>query len=252
MCSAPTSPQAKESVVVFSGFVTPERIGSYGDLFRQKILDGVKIRCVTRPPQYNGSIPPERGKETLDALEGIGVVVDCRRDIHQKIAIVDGQVVWFGSLNPLSHTARTDEIMMRALAPGFASEIARQIAVRTVRRDGGGESAAVQGENPRCGKCGGQTFYFWSIRRQRPFFACEAECDWLQDATSTATGRHPRQPTDDLPAVGPPCPKCGQVTRRRQGRHGSFYGCSRYPKCDGTINAGKRLTNLMTGDGDTE
>jgi len=117
--------QVKESVVIFSGFVTPERVGSYGDLFRQKILEGVKIRCVTRPPRYNGSIPPERGKEALDALEGIGVVVDCRRDIHQKIVIVDDQVVWFGSLNPLSHTARTDEVMMRTLAPGFASELSR-------------------------------------------------------------------------------------------------------------------------------
>jgi hypothetical protein len=32
--------QARESVVIFSGFVTPERVGSYGDLFRQKILEG--------------------------------------------------------------------------------------------------------------------------------------------------------------------------------------------------------------------
>ncbi|MGH9552173.1 MAG: AAA domain-containing protein, partial [Terriglobales bacterium] len=206
--------QGKESVVVFSGFVTPERIGSYGDLFRQKILDGVKMRCVTRPPKYNGSIPPERGKEALDALEGIGVVVDCRRDIHQKIAIIDGQVVWFGSLNPLSHTARTDEIMMRALAPAFASELARQVAIRAVKRDRDGESLATKGENPRCGACGGRTFYFWSNRLRRPFFACEAECGWVRDATSTTAGRDGQQPTDDLPAEGPPCPKCGQPTQR--------------------------------------
>jgi DNA polymerase III delta prime subunit len=229
--------QAKASVVIFSGFVTPERVGSYGDLFRQKILEGVKIRCVTRPPKYNGSIPPERGKEALDALEGIGVVVDCRRDIHQKIVIVDDQVVWFGSLNPLSHTAKTDEVMMRALAPGFASELARQIAIRTVKRDDGGKSAAVQSENPRCGKCGGRTFYFWSNRLRRPFFACEADCKWVQDATSAAAGRQPQQPTDDLPAEGPPCPQCGQTTRRRWGRRGPFYGCSRYPKCGGTVSA---------------
>ena len=227
--------QAKGSVVVFSGFVTPERIGSYGDIFRQKILDGVKIRCVTRPPQYNGSIPPDRGKEALDALEGIGVVVDCRRDIHQKIAIVDGRVVWFGSLNPLSHTARTDEIMMRVHAPRFASELARQVAIRALKRDDD-ENPAAQGENPRCGKCGGRTFYFWSNRRQRPFFACEAGCDWVEDATGTAARRYLQQPMDGLPADGPPCPKCGESTQRRQSRYGVFYPCSR-PKCDGKMTA---------------
>ncbi len=230
--------QAKTSVVIFSGFVTPERVGSYGDLFRQKILEGVKIRCVTRPPQYNGSIPPERGKEALDALEGIGGVVDCRRDIHQKIVIIDGRVVWFGSLNPLSHTARTDEIMMRVLAPGFASELARLVAISAFKRRDDGENAAAQGENPRCGKCGGRAFYFWSNRLRRPFFACETGCDWVQDATSAAAGRHPQPPTGDLPADGPPCPKCGETTRRRLGRHGAFYGCSRYPQCDGTMSVG--------------
>lgn len=202
--------QAKASVVIFSGFVTPERVGSYGDLFRQKILDGVKIRCVTRPPQYNGSIPTERGKEALDALEGIGVVVDCRRDIHQKIAIVDGRIVWFGSLNPLSHTARTDEIMMRVLAPGFASELARQVAISAVKHHAAEESKLAQAENPRCGKCGGRTYYFWSNRLQRPFFACESGCDWVHEATGAAMGRQPRQPTDNLPDDGPSCPKCGQ------------------------------------------
>ena len=71
--------QARSSVVVFSGFVTPERVGVYGDLFRSKILEGVKFRCLTRPPQYNGSIPVDRGREALDYLEGIGVAVDRRR-----------------------------------------------------------------------------------------------------------------------------------------------------------------------------
>jgi hypothetical protein len=222
--------QAKVSVVIFSGFITPERVGSYGDLFRQKILEGVKIRCVTRPPQFNGSIPG--GKEALDAFEGIGVVVDCRRDIHQKIAIIDGRTVWFGSLNPLSHTARTEEIMMRVVAPGFASELANQVAINTPRRHGEGENAASR-ENPRCDTCGGRTYYFLS-RRRVDLFKCEAGCEGVQNATSAAGGRHG---PDNFPPDGPFCPKCAQPTRLRWSRYGAFYGCSRYPQCDGKMNA---------------
>jgi DNA polymerase III delta prime subunit len=239
--------QARSSVVIFSGFVTPERVASYGDLFRRKILEGVKFRCVTRPPQYNGSIPVDRGREALDYLEGIGVAVDCRREIHQKIAIIDSKVVWFGSLNPLSHTARSEEVMMRAVASGFASELARQVAIRGARRDADGQNAAM-GENPRCGNCGHRTYYFFSRRKNRAFFACEKdECDWLQDASSPRSN-HAAGQTDNLPREGPPCPKCAGKTGRRQGPYGPFYSCSRYPACDGKMNARQAVEIMASAD----
>jgi DNA polymerase III delta prime subunit len=239
--------QAKSSVVIFSGFVTPERVGSYGDLYRRKILEGVKFRCVTRPPQYNGSIPFERGKEALDALEGIGATVDCRREIHQKIALIDSKIVWFGSLNPLSHTARTEEIMMRAVAPGFASELARQVAIRGTRREADGQHSTM-GENPRCGNCGYRTYYFFSRRKNRAFFACEKnDCDWLQDANSAASYRDAGR-TGNLPQEGPPCPKCKSKTRHRQGPYGPFYSCSRYPTCDGKMNIQQAMEILAADD----
>lgn len=37
-------------------------------------------------------------------------------------------------------------------------------------------------------------------------------------------------------AGSPSCPKCGSSMRRRSGRYGQFWGCSRYPKCRGTRN----------------
>lgn len=34
----------------------------------------------------------------------------------------------------------------------------------------------------------------------------------------------------------PSCPSCGSPMRRRSGRYGRFWGCSRYPRCRGTRN----------------
>ena len=242
--------QAQSSIVIFSGFVTPERVASYGDLFRQKILDGVKVRCVTRPPQYNGSIPPDRGREALDALEGIGVLVDCRREIHQKIAIIDGKVVWLGSLNPLSHTTRTEEIMMRVLSPSFASELARQVQIRSTRQDDDDQNIVIIGENPRCGNCGHRTYYFRSQKKGQPFFACESGCNWLQDANSIAADWNQQGQSGHLPQRGPACPSCGKKTRRQQGRFGPFYGCTG-SKCDRTMNI-RQATELMLNNSDSE
>ncbi|MGR4868232.1 DNA topoisomerase III [Variovorax sp. LARHSF232] len=33
----------------------------------------------------------------------------------------------------------------------------------------------------------------------------------------------------------PPCPQCGAPMRRRTGKNGSFWSCSRYPDCKGTL-----------------
>ena len=37
-------------------------------------------------------------------------------------------------------------------------------------------------------------------------------------------------------ASTPTCPSCGSSMRRRSGRYGKFWGCSRYPTCKGTRN----------------
>ncbi|SMG55341.1 DNA topoisomerase III [Cedecea sp. NFIX57] len=38
------------------------------------------------------------------------------------------------------------------------------------------------------------------------------------------------------PPVTPPCPVCGGITRKRQGKQGVFYSCTRYPECKGMAN----------------
>lgn len=35
------------------------------------------------------------------------------------------------------------------------------------------------------------------------------------------------------------CPKCGASMYLREGKYGKFYGCSNYPKCNGTRKISK-------------
>ena len=105
---------SRESVVIFSGFVTARRVAVLRDLFELKIKQGVRVRCVTRPPQLNGSLDPAMGRKALDSLESVGCIVDCRARIHQKVVLIDKSTVWHGSLNFLSHAHRGDEMMITA------------------------------------------------------------------------------------------------------------------------------------------
>ncbi len=230
--------RAKKSVVIFSGFITLDRVAAYGDLFRAKVAEGVAIRCVTRPPRFNGSMAPEASKQALDALESNGAVVDCRREIHEKVVLIDNEIVWSGSLNVLSHTARTDEFMTRANSPLYAEQVAAFLSNRAGMSPAAAAATVAEAENPRCPHCGSRTYY--SDGRYGPYYSCENEdvCGWRESARGQR--RQPGHESSDLPKDGPPCPLCGSATRLRHGRFGAFYGCVRYPNCNGKANATAR------------
>jgi hypothetical protein len=225
---------AKSSLAIFSGFVTRQRVASYGDLLRRKISEDVAIRCVTRPPRLNGSIPVDQGKQALDALEGLGCVVDTRSQIHEKVVIIDERIVWFGSLNLLSHTARTDEMMMRIDNPAVALQVAIFMARKRVSSTESGEGLSVTKENPACPLCKSRTSY--SRGPYGAYWSCES-CTWknsidkpiLLNPNSIGDSR-PRNVTN-----APKCPKCGKRMEQRTGPFGPFYGCSAYPKCNGKL-----------------
>jgi ssDNA-binding Zn-finger/Zn-ribbon topoisomerase 1 len=230
-CPADMS-RAKKSVVIFSGFVTLERVGQYVDLIRAKRAEGVAVRCVTRPPRFNGSMTYDLSRGALDALEAAGAVVDCRRDIHEKIVLIDNRIIWSGSLNPLSHTSRTDEFMARAESQHYAEQVAGFLSKKPWSSSSAAAASVAQPENPRCPRCGRRTYF--ADGRYGPYFSCEDEvCGWRQKVgngnlrNADGAAEHPEE--------GPPCPNCQKPTRLRNGAYGPFYGCTGYPKCNGIV-----------------
>lgn len=45
----------------------------------------------------------------------------------------------------------------------------------------------------------------------------------------------------------PDCPKCGSPMRLRSGKKGQFWGCSKYPNCNGTRDVGDADDNATNG-----
>jgi hypothetical protein len=179
---------AQRSIVIFSGFITQERVAQLADLLRAKISNGVGVRCVTRPPRRNGSIPESNGRAALRALESIGVAIDLRNEIHEKVVLVDERIAWLGSLNPLSHTDRTSELMVRVSDEAIAEQVAKLLSVcRTSGRAAANFSVACA-ENPRCDNCGSWTVYI--LGRYGPFFGCESDgCSWKIDLNRVSQAR---------------------------------------------------------------
>jgi len=235
---------AKKSIVIFSGFITTKRVASYGEIFRARISEGIKIRCVTRPPEDNGSMSQEFSKDALDSLEHIGCAVDTRKNLHEKIIVVDDEIVWTGSLNPLSHTSASTEIMMRIESKELSKQISSFLSLYKVKPEES-EGSLLHKENPNCQKCNSRSTYI-KQGRYGPYWRCESLCGWTQSFNNSNSYEKEKESISNSKKSSEKhlgksevCPECGGAMVVRSSRYGDFWGCKRYPKCKGTVKIQK-------------
>ncbi|MEL6427933.1 MAG: AAA domain-containing protein [Planctomycetota bacterium] len=162
----------RTSIVIYSAFFTPKRVASYADLFREKLAQGVSIRCVTRPPSRNGSMDADEGAATLKHLMELGVSVDARHNVHEKVAVVDQETVWVGSLNLLSFGGRSQEMMVRATGVALAREVLVGLSLTPGRAANDEGAWAAAQEVAACTACGGLLGYY-AKAKHGPCFRCE-------------------------------------------------------------------------------
>ncbi len=103
----------KEEVIIESPFITSERMNIFRVLFSNLIKKGVKIYLFTRDPREHEPMMAIQSELEISNFERIGVqTLLCSGNHHRKLAILDREILWEGSLNILSE-AIGREIMRR-------------------------------------------------------------------------------------------------------------------------------------------
>ena len=105
--------RAKHEVVIESPFITRERMNMMAPIFKKLVKRGVKAYVMTRDPQEHQPPYAEQSEDEIRHFEQIGVqVLICLGNHHRKLAMIDREILWEGSLNILSHI-KSREIMRR-------------------------------------------------------------------------------------------------------------------------------------------
>src|SRR5690606_27367808 len=112
--------------VIFSPFATGGGTRRWVDSLRAALTRGVRVRILTRPPEEFGGGSTDEVAELIQALRGLGITVDLRARMHEKIAILDGRILWHGSLNILSHRD-THESMLRLESAAACQQLSRYV-----------------------------------------------------------------------------------------------------------------------------
>lgn len=101
------------SMIIYSPFMTENRISILLPYFYTAIAQGKKIVVITKPLKERSKSELEQYKKCEDGLLNVGVSILHKTMMHEKTILVDDEIIWNGSLNALSYTGNTGEIMER-------------------------------------------------------------------------------------------------------------------------------------------
>ena len=104
--------EAKREVIIESPFITASRLDTFKLLFEKLVKKGVEIIIITKDPQELDLLLSEQSEAGIRYFESLGAQVLLCEGHHRKLAMVDRNILWEGSLNILSQT-HSREFMRR-------------------------------------------------------------------------------------------------------------------------------------------
>ena len=113
---------ATREILIVSPFVTKRRVLQMLELIRVALDKKVKVTILTRPATDFKDKPVL--EDILALLKKAGINLVLKSNIHQKFAVIDQRIVWYGSINLLSF-GRAEESIMRLNSPNIATELIR-------------------------------------------------------------------------------------------------------------------------------
>ncbi len=114
---------AKKEVIIYSPFVTKFRADFFKSVFEKLKDKNIEIFIFTRPIEDYDTMFQPQIRRALEDCEKLGVnVFYLSGSIHEKVAVIDREILWEGSLNILSQRA-SREMMRRTADEPMAMQI---------------------------------------------------------------------------------------------------------------------------------
>lgn len=117
---------AFREILIVSPFVTKRRALQMLEYMDAAIQKGVKAVIVTRPALDYRQGNQSALEEIFDLFGKAGIHLVFKSNIHQKFAILDQRIVWYGSINLLSFGS-AEESIMRLESANIAHELIKSV-----------------------------------------------------------------------------------------------------------------------------
>ena len=113
---------ASKSIVISSPFLSSRKVEwlvSQSEMLQRK---GITITVLSLSPEAYPEDGREHHAELLKRLTSAGICVKTQSHCHERYAVIDQSLVWYGSMNILSRSRENDSLM-RIVSPEIAAEL---------------------------------------------------------------------------------------------------------------------------------
>ena len=149
-------------VELLSPFVSLNRSSDYYAVLSSLSVRSVPVKVYVRPRPEQPELLRSNYVAAIRNLELRGAQVFCRSGMHEKVAAVDGRILWHGSLNILSHND-SRESMLRFESADLVQEIMQDLGLGNDLFDHGSVDTDERADadqhgpssGPPCSVCGG-------------------------------------------------------------------------------------------------
>ena len=113
---------AAKSIVISSPFLSSRKVEWFVDQSEALQKRNVTVKVFSLSPEAYPEEGREHHAELLGRLASAGIYVKTQNHCHERYAIIDQSLVWYGSMNLLSR-GREDDSLMRIVSPTIAAEL---------------------------------------------------------------------------------------------------------------------------------
>jgi phosphatidylserine/phosphatidylglycerophosphate/cardiolipin synthase-like enzyme len=117
---------AQNEIIIVSPFIGKRRLPQMLTVIAAALSNGVKVSFVIRPESDYKEKDRPAVKEMAELVKKAEVNLIFRENIHQKFAVIDQRVFWYGSINLLSFSS-SEESIMRLESLNIANELSGTI-----------------------------------------------------------------------------------------------------------------------------
>ena len=114
--------QASKSIVISSPYLGGKRVHWLADLSSVLHLKGVSLTVMTLSSENYPEDGREHHEELISILEKSGISVEKSPQCHERFAVIDKSLIWYGSMNLLSN-AKEEDSLMRLESKSVAEEL---------------------------------------------------------------------------------------------------------------------------------
>ncbi len=114
--------KAQKKILIFSPYISKRRVEQMLEHLTIAVCKNVKVIIFTRPAEDYAEKNKFILTKIFDELKAYGIDLLFKTSIHQKFAVIDDRIVWYGSINLLNF-GNAEESIMRLESSNIANEL---------------------------------------------------------------------------------------------------------------------------------